>query len=148
MSSHEGYEELEDCNREDCTGVIALLDIDGCCSCHSNPPCSYCTTPREYCPECAWNLQDEMNEVINPSFMELYPKPTEERIPSYMYTPRDTKYKGEDLTPIWGVNKYFDEVFDGVVARGLTKEEADKKLSRLTRNIYTSYGVVKNHKKY
>ena len=31
----EGYEKGETCNRK------------GCCSCHINPPCGYCTTPSE-----------------------------------------------------------------------------------------------------
>jgi len=57
-----GYLFGEKCGREECTGVIGLHDseLDGC-SCHINPPCSYCTESREYCPECDWEAGDEVD---------------------------------------------------------------------------------------
>lgn len=54
-----GDQEGEVCGRDGCKGVIALRSIDGCCSCHINPPCGYCTTPKEYCPECDWDAEEE-----------------------------------------------------------------------------------------
>lgn len=53
-----GFEEGQTCGRNSCTGVVALADVEGC-SCHINPPCSACTTPRERCPDCDWRLVDE-----------------------------------------------------------------------------------------
>jgi hypothetical protein len=65
-----GEEEGEVCNRhftggiecshqkDRCTGIIALHEIEGC-SCHTSPPCSACTEPREYCPECGWEASQE-----------------------------------------------------------------------------------------
>lgn len=56
-----GFEEGETCGRDGCTGVItATHEPEGCCSCHIAPPCGYCTTPREECPECGWIAADDM----------------------------------------------------------------------------------------
>lgn len=55
----EGYIKGEICNRDRCKGVIKEHDIEGGCSCHINPPCSYCTKPKGYCDECGWDENDE-----------------------------------------------------------------------------------------
>jgi hypothetical protein len=49
-----GYEEGETCGRNGCTGIVALHEPRGC-YCHISPPCSSCTSPRGYCPECDWH---------------------------------------------------------------------------------------------
>lgn len=59
----EGTEKGEVCNRDGCQGIIAEHEKENGCSCHINPPCSSCTTPREYCPECEWDAHDEQNEA-------------------------------------------------------------------------------------
>lgn len=46
------------CGRNGCQGIIAEHPVDNC-SCHISPPCSACTTPREYCPECDWSAEEE-----------------------------------------------------------------------------------------
>jgi len=48
-----GLYEGDVCNRNSCKGVIEEHPVENC-SCHINPPCSACTEPREYCPECGW----------------------------------------------------------------------------------------------
>ena len=53
-----GDEEGAGCGRNGCGGVIAVREIEGC-SCHISPPCSACTTPREYCPVCDWSAEEE-----------------------------------------------------------------------------------------
>ena len=58
----EGIERGQQCNRDGCTGVIQEHDREGGCSCHINPPCGYCTTPREFCPECGWDALEEYSE--------------------------------------------------------------------------------------
>jgi len=55
----EGYLKGEMCNRDNCKGIIQEHDSDCGCSCHINPPCSYCETSREYCPECDWDGREE-----------------------------------------------------------------------------------------
>ena len=52
----------EKCNRLGCVGIIDEHYQDDSCSCHINPPCSACTTPREYCPVCEWDAQEEAQE--------------------------------------------------------------------------------------
>lgn len=55
-----GFEVGERCGRNGCNGLIAdTYRPDGGCSCHISPPCGFCTTPREECPECDWRLVDE-----------------------------------------------------------------------------------------
>lgn len=58
----EGYLKGEVCNRDGCVGIIDEHYTDSCCSCHINPPCSYCTTSREYCPICDWDGREEQIE--------------------------------------------------------------------------------------
>lgn len=144
----EGYEKEEVCNRDGCIGIIKEKDLDGGCSCHINPPCGYCTTPKEYCPNCNWDAEQEDLEYYLTPFMLQHPKPRPKKYYSWEYNVMDTKYKGDDLKPIWNVCKYWDEVFDGVVYTGLTREQADLKKQSLSRNIYTSFGVTKNENRY
>jgi hypothetical protein len=59
---NEGIEKGQACNRNGCHGIISEHDSDGSCSCHINPPCSHCTTAREYCPECGWEASDDQYE--------------------------------------------------------------------------------------
>lgn len=54
-----GYLKGELCNRDGCKGIIDEHEKEGCCSCHINPPCGYCTDSSEYCPECNWEGREE-----------------------------------------------------------------------------------------
>lgn len=53
-----GTEDGATCWRNGCQGVIAEHPVENC-SCHISPPCSACTNPREYCPECGWEAEEE-----------------------------------------------------------------------------------------
>lgn len=48
------------CGRKGCKGIIEEHSSDGGCSCHINPPCTYCTTPREFCETCGWEAEDDL----------------------------------------------------------------------------------------
>ena len=52
----EGEAPDEICNREGCKGTIveSVNPLDGC-SCHIDPPCSYCTYQGIECDECGWS---------------------------------------------------------------------------------------------
>ncbi|TCL70603.1 hypothetical protein [Rhizobium sp. BK251] len=50
----------EKCGRKGCAGIIEEHASDRCCSCHINPPCSYCTDPREYCEACGWEAEKDL----------------------------------------------------------------------------------------
>lgn len=54
-----GYAKGEKCNRNGCEGILLEHASDRGCSCHINPPCSYCTDAREYCNECGWEGREE-----------------------------------------------------------------------------------------
>lgn len=74
-----GMELGETCGRGGCKGVIEEHDVEGC-SCHIDPPCSACTTPREYCEECDWQAKDDMimaegTITITPIFVHVERKP-------------------------------------------------------------------------
>jgi len=57
-----GYSADENCNRDDCVGIIKEYEKEGYCSCHINPPCGYCTEQTGYCETCGWDAQEEQSE--------------------------------------------------------------------------------------
>lgn len=71
----EGYLEGERCNRHGCNGIIDAHEKEGSCSCHLNPPCSYCTTPSEFCPKCEWDALEEQRELIQAELERYRNKP-------------------------------------------------------------------------
>lgn len=60
--SEVGYLKGEICNRDGCVGIIEERPSENQCSCHINPPCSYCTDSREFCPICEWEGREEQLE--------------------------------------------------------------------------------------
>lgn len=62
MKKEVNYCEGETCNRKGCGGIIDTHP-PGNCSCHLSPPCSSCTAPRNFCPDCGWEEADD--EHIN-----------------------------------------------------------------------------------
>lgn len=69
MDKELGIHKGETCNRNGCQGIIEEGEKEGSCSCHISPPCSYCTTQTEYCPECGWSAEEDqrkhLDEYIN-----------------------------------------------------------------------------------
>lgn len=57
-----GYLKGEICGRNGCQGMIEEHPSESCCSCHINPPCSYCTDAREFCSICGWEGREEQLE--------------------------------------------------------------------------------------
>lgn len=53
-----GYCEGESCEREGCSGVIELEEVENC-SCHISAPCSKCTDADMWCPECGWRASED-----------------------------------------------------------------------------------------
>ena len=53
----------EICNRNGCRGSIDEYESESSCSCHINPPCSYCVDDRHYCPTCNWDGREEQIEA-------------------------------------------------------------------------------------
>lgn len=57
-----GYCEGDTCARSGCLGTIEMHPVKNC-SCHISPPCSACTEPRNYCPECDWEESEESAQI-------------------------------------------------------------------------------------
>jgi len=53
------------CGRGGCVGVIAIELQEGSCSCHINPPCSFCTDKKYYCPVCGWRSEDDERRRVD-----------------------------------------------------------------------------------
>jgi hypothetical protein len=53
----------EICNRNGCKGIIEVEEKEGGCSCHINPPCSFCTDKVYSCPKCGWNSKDDTTQL-------------------------------------------------------------------------------------
>ena len=58
LSINLGDDDGEKCNRNGCDGIIETREAENC-SCHINPPCSACTSPRNYCDKCGWEQADD-----------------------------------------------------------------------------------------
>jgi hypothetical protein len=61
-----GDAEGDTCGRGGCSGEIQQDPTENC-SCHINPPCSACTSPREFCDTCDWRAEDDDAYVPAPS---------------------------------------------------------------------------------
>lgn len=99
ISIEEGYSKGETCNRNKCIGVINEYEKEGSCSCHTNPPCGYCTEANSYCEACGWDAKEEQNDydkqqmVIYKKNESYYEKQRKEYDESRMLFYK--KYRGE-----------------------------------------------------
>jgi len=119
MNIEIGYLKGETCNRGGCIGIIDEYEKEGSCSCHINPPCSYCVNSSEYCPACEWDGREEQIEKEN------------ERA-EVKYTPIKIKtYQDLDNTKIDYIvsgHTSFTQICEGVYPEGITKEDVFEKV--------------------
>lgn len=55
-----GTEEGDICNRNGCQGRLIMENPNGgSCSCHLNPPCSFCMEALPTCPVCHWQEEEQ-----------------------------------------------------------------------------------------
>jgi len=94
-----GYLSGEVCERNGCQGVIEEKESDGCCSCHIAPPCSYCETPLEHCPECDWDALEELEAEQHAIWQAAMTKTPEQKAAERRYW---------ELTKIKHMAKRFD----------------------------------------
>ena len=91
-----GTDAGEVCNRNNCKGIIAVEEPDGSCSCHINPPCSYCTNKDHYCELCGWSHLEEY-QAKEKEYIKRYEARWEEE--NRLYEERENlfwqKYRGE-----------------------------------------------------
>lgn len=125
-----GYVEGEVCKRptdqfgnlhqgQKCTGVIEEHPKGGCC-CHINPPCSACTEPRGYCPECGWEEKDEYH--INGYDVQVDRNTGTYK--SWVPTPLDpTKISYRVFS-----HTHFTQICEGICPEGTAREEILKQV--------------------
>ena len=75
-----GYEEGDICGREGCVGKIAIRPPENC-RCHISPPCSECTSNRNYCPDCGWEGSDDDDDSQQLKYGNSEPVVFEKRTP-------------------------------------------------------------------
>lgn len=123
MSTEKGYLDGEKCNRDGCEGII-YHSPEGSCSCHINPPCSYCTDDGAYCPECDWSNADDNREVRR--------KELENPKPVFVWDSEAAKRKRieQNVGKVFEVIKYFDDHAVATIGSNLNYEEADKLLTQ------------------
>ena len=140
-----GYCNGETCNRhndetgEICKGIIEEHYKDGGCSCHINPPCSYCETPSEYCPECDWDAREEKDEMDRIRH-EVYLKQQEK---NKNLPPPPPKVEIRDDGKLYSVVRYFDDIYEATIGSNLTIGEANdlqRKMNNKPR-YYVYYSV-------
>lgn len=119
-SEDTGQLEGEVCRRNGCDGVIRVARPEGC-SCHIDPPCSACTEPREYCPDCDWCATDD--EVAFNGFLV---RPSNPKGAWSSYRPRPLDSSRID----WHSSSHTNSsmVKDGVFPFGTTKAEVENKV--------------------
>lgn len=59
MNTEIGFTKGDQCNRNNCIGIIKQTEKEGGCSCQINPPCDYCTNLDQYCDECGWENNND-----------------------------------------------------------------------------------------
>ena len=107
------------CGRNGCAGIIDEHEKRGC-SCHINPPCSACTEPRGYCPECGW---DERNEIEVEDWQRMDVEVDIGRIEKHLFK------RTLDSTKIDYVIKghtHFSQICEGVYPLTATQDDVRK----------------------
>lgn len=111
----------EVCNRNGCTGIIEEYEKEGCCSCHINPPCGYCTEDNRYCSVCDWNGADEQSELLQ--------KINTKAVEPYVYKVRTiADLDNSRIDWIRKSHTHFSMIKEGVYPEGTTRSEVEHKV--------------------
>lgn len=120
-----GYQAGDACRRPDasrvraCGGIIEERPVENC-SCHISPPCSACTAPREYCPECGWDARDD--RIENDHRVNVDPKTGVYRC----WEPRPLDPSKIDYHT--KSHTHFSSIREGVYPPGTTRQEVEEKV--------------------
>lgn len=126
MNNEHGLLNGEICNRNGCKGIV-FHEPEGCCSCHLNPPCSFCTDDGAVCFDCGW---ENRREYIQ---QKSDPMPVKQTAPPEI----------QDDGKLYSVERYFDDIWEATTAKNLTLPAASKKcdeMNNLPRH-YVSYRI-------
>lgn len=114
-----GYLKGDVCNRNGCVGIIDEHTKDGSCSCHINPPCSYCTSDNNYCPSCDWQGEEEQKQV-------------EKSRPVYKNDFRPRELVDLDRNKLDWISRshtHFTMIKEGFYPEGMAQEEVRKEVN-------------------
>lgn len=128
MSIEHGTLKGETCNRNECDGVIEH-EREGFCSCHLNPPCSYCTDDSQYCPKCGWENQSEI-ETENTSDSNFYIEWAKKReeYRKDIYAKMNRQKPITEFQPITEGHTHFSQIVKGVYPSNMTRSEVREKV--------------------
>lgn len=141
----------EQCNRDGCTGVMQdNRDPDWCCSCHINPPCSYCTANEYVCDTCGANVAEEYYEAekaadearLKKSGKTWQQEEDERQKARAEYL--EKRYVLDDGCK-YEVCRYFDDIFEAYSGRDMKLGDANKLCDELNAKPrhYVYYSVQK-----
>lgn len=138
----EGIFKGDICNRNGCRGIIDEHEKDGCCSCHINPPCGYCTTDTSFCPDCGWNAKEEMQQIdMTPSDSSWYDeirKAQEARRQDILAKMRHEK-PIDKIEWLSESHTHFSMIKKGVYPEGMTIEDVRKEVNGTFGGRFTKF---------
>jgi hypothetical protein len=114
-----GYEEGSDCCRNHCAGIIDTRRADNC-SCHLSAPCSACTAPRNFCPDCGWEEADD-EEVYQTTINDYVVKVERSTGVYKSWEPRPLDPTRIDWR--WASHSNASMIKEGIYPEGTTTEE-------------------------
>lgn len=139
-----GFLKGETCNRGQCEGIIDEHEKDGSCSCHLNPPCSFCVDSTEYCPLCGWEGIEEQKKPADYSYSNfIHYHKQQNKIEEHRNTLLKMM-KGE--LPITGfdyINEshtHFSMIKKGVYPADMPKAQLVEKIKGTFGGRFTEYG--------
>jgi hypothetical protein len=116
-----GNSEGDACGRNGCAGVIDYHPAENC-SCHLSAPCSQCTSPRHFCPECDWQESKDPTPVPPVYTGPIWKPPAPAPLDATKIDWRNFPHSGCSMvkegvypegTPIADVRKAIDGTFGG-----------------------------------
>lgn len=138
----EGYCKGDVCNRDGCKGILDEHEKDGCCSCHINPPCGYCTHDTTFCPECGYDAEEDLQPVDSVYDSSWYTD----------YRAKEEKFRNDTLAmmrremPIDRFrclregHTHFSMIKKGVYPEEMTREELLKEIRGTFGGRFNRYG--------
>lgn len=132
------------CSRNSCLGIIDEHESDSCCSCHINPPCSYCTTSREYCPACGWDAYDDKAKKNEQALKNSYQGFGSKEMHDSYYVEKEKRDK---------FNREFELMYNGEISSDKTIiiSESHTHFSMIKRGVFakgteTRKSLLDNHR--
>lgn len=139
LSDH-GDDEGQACNRADgwgntCKGILEYYPEhpESGCSCHSNPPCSYCTDQLLGCTACEWK-EESATHVINGHVVSVNKD-------TGVYTSYGLR-ELDNTTIDYYIKAHSNssQICEGVYPEGTTKEEVLKKVKGTFGGRWSHFG--------